>query len=171
MTATMPSTQAPAAAAVAAWLAKFEEVLTAGDPAGVAALFAADCYWRDLIAFTWNIRTFEGRAPAAAAAGRLAGHRRGGTRGGRRRGRGVDRLRDRRRPRPRSPAAARRPVLDAADHSRRAQGLRGAQRAQPPQGHGARGQPGAHHLAGSPRAGGVRAGPRRAAVRADRRRR
>ena len=62
MTATMPSTQAPAAAAVAAWLAKFEEVLTAGDPAGVAALFAADCYWRDLIAFTWNIRTFEGRA-------------------------------------------------------------------------------------------------------------
>src|SRR5580704_15693703 len=61
MTATTPSTQAPAAAAVTAWLARFEQALAAGDPAGAAALFAEDSYWRDLVAFTWNIRTFEGR--------------------------------------------------------------------------------------------------------------
>ena len=27
-----------------------------------AALFATDSYWRDLVAFTWNITTVEGRA-------------------------------------------------------------------------------------------------------------
>jgi putative flavoprotein involved in K+ transport len=60
MTATTQSRQAPAAAA-AAWLAAFGEALAAGDPAAAAALFAGDCYWRDLIAFTWNITTLEGR--------------------------------------------------------------------------------------------------------------
>ena len=66
MTATTQSTEAPAAAAVATWLATFGEALTAGDPAAAAALFAEDCYWRDLIAFSWNIRTFEGRGEITA---------------------------------------------------------------------------------------------------------
>lgn len=48
------------------WLQRFDEALTAGDPAAVAQLFGADSYWRDLIAFTWNIKTSEGRDEIAA---------------------------------------------------------------------------------------------------------
>ena len=50
-----------ATATVTTWLGQFGEALTANDPAGAAALFTEDSFWRDLIAFTWNIRTFEGR--------------------------------------------------------------------------------------------------------------
>jgi putative flavoprotein involved in K+ transport len=60
MTATVHQTEP--ATAVMAWLSAFEHALAAGDPAAAAALFLADCYWRDLIAFTWNIKTLEGRA-------------------------------------------------------------------------------------------------------------
>jgi putative flavoprotein involved in K+ transport len=42
-----------------AWLAAFAQALARGEP--VAPLFAEECYWRDLIAFTWTIRTLEGR--------------------------------------------------------------------------------------------------------------
>jgi putative flavoprotein involved in K+ transport len=58
--------QAPTAAAVTVWLTQFTDALTAGDAQAAAALFAEDCYWRDLIAFTWNIRTLEGRAEISA---------------------------------------------------------------------------------------------------------
>lgn len=34
--------------------------LAAGDTARVASLFHDDSYWRDLVAFTWNIKTVEG---------------------------------------------------------------------------------------------------------------
>jgi putative flavoprotein involved in K+ transport len=64
MTATLPSTEV--AAGVTAWLSQFGDALAAGDPAAAASLFTEDCYWRDLIAFTWNIKTLEGR-PAIAA--------------------------------------------------------------------------------------------------------
>ncbi len=47
---------------VDAWLARFEAALAARDAAAAAALFATDSYWRDLVAFTWNITTVEGRA-------------------------------------------------------------------------------------------------------------
>ena len=43
------------------WVDRFGLALAAGDAAGVAALFGAECYWRDLVAFTWTIRTLEGR--------------------------------------------------------------------------------------------------------------
>ncbi len=43
-----------------AWLADFASVLEHGDVDAAVALFDADCYWRDLVAFTWNIRTQEG---------------------------------------------------------------------------------------------------------------
>jgi putative flavoprotein involved in K+ transport len=43
------------------WLADFGTALTARDLDAAAALFEDDCYWRDLVAFTWNIRTQEGR--------------------------------------------------------------------------------------------------------------
>ena len=49
-------------ARVDAWLARFEAALAARDVAAAAALFATDSYWRDLVAFTWNITTVEGRA-------------------------------------------------------------------------------------------------------------
>ena len=44
------------------WVANFEAALNGPDPAAVAALFTDDCFWRDLVAFTWDIRTLEGRA-------------------------------------------------------------------------------------------------------------
>ncbi|MGA2714430.1 MAG: NAD(P)/FAD-dependent oxidoreductase [Bryobacteraceae bacterium] len=43
------------------FLAQFEAALTARDATAVAGMVAEDCYWRDLVAFTWNIRTMEGR--------------------------------------------------------------------------------------------------------------
>ena len=45
---------------VTRWLADFEKALTARDIDAAATLFVEDCYWRDLVAFTWNIVTVEG---------------------------------------------------------------------------------------------------------------
>ncbi|MEV5002002.1 NAD(P)/FAD-dependent oxidoreductase [Nocardioides sp. LML1-1-1.1] len=42
-----------------AWLAAFEDALAARDVDRAAGLFAATSFWRDLIAFTWNITTVE----------------------------------------------------------------------------------------------------------------
>lgn len=50
----------------ATWLASFAQALEAGDKDAATGLFPEDCYWRDLLAFTWNIRTMEGR-PAIRA--------------------------------------------------------------------------------------------------------
>jgi len=50
-----------AATRVDEWLADFERALTARDPVAAAALFATTSFWRDLVAFTWNITTVEGR--------------------------------------------------------------------------------------------------------------
>ncbi len=46
---------------VAAVLDKLDKALVANDVEGAASLFVDDCYWRDLVAFTWNLRTMEGR--------------------------------------------------------------------------------------------------------------
>ncbi|WP_072822702.1 NAD(P)/FAD-dependent oxidoreductase [Modicisalibacter ilicicola] len=43
------------------WLTDFDAALRKQDLPRVMALFQDDCYWRDLIAFTWNIRTVEGK--------------------------------------------------------------------------------------------------------------
>ena len=43
------------------FLAEFEAALTAVDLDAVAGMFAEECYWRDLVTFTWNIKTMEGR--------------------------------------------------------------------------------------------------------------
>ena len=48
------------------WLDDFGRALARGDIDATLALFDPDCYWRDLVAFTWNIRTQEG--PAAIRA-------------------------------------------------------------------------------------------------------
>ena len=47
------------------WLNQFDKALSASDIDAVAYLFQEDCYWRDLVAFTWNIKTLEGRAAIA----------------------------------------------------------------------------------------------------------
>ena len=54
--------RSPAATEVDQWLTRFGEALEQGDAAGAAELFAPESYWRDLVAFTWNIKTVEGRA-------------------------------------------------------------------------------------------------------------
>jgi putative flavoprotein involved in K+ transport len=47
-------------------LAALQHALRTGDIAGAAELFDDDCYWRDLVTFTWNITTLEGRAAIEA---------------------------------------------------------------------------------------------------------
>ncbi|KQY64650.1 MULTISPECIES: flavin-containing monooxygenase [unclassified Nocardioides] len=46
---------------VAGWFADLEAALQAGDATAAAGLFATESYWRDLIAFGWNLTTSEGR--------------------------------------------------------------------------------------------------------------
>ena len=48
------------------WVAAFSEALDARDAASAAALFGDECFWRDLAAFTWNVKTLEGRDEIAA---------------------------------------------------------------------------------------------------------
>src|SRR3954462_2243401 len=49
------------------WLPRFENALGAGDDAALAALFRADGHWRDVLAFSWQIRTVSGAQTIAAA--------------------------------------------------------------------------------------------------------
>ncbi|WP_229600388.1 flavin-containing monooxygenase [Reyranella humidisoli] len=44
------------------WLAEFASALKRADTDAAAAMFADECYWRDLVAFTWNIVTLESRS-------------------------------------------------------------------------------------------------------------
>jgi len=58
-TATMVMETTPAKKARDAafqWLGRFETALTAVAPTGIAALFAAECHYRDMLAFSWTIR-------------------------------------------------------------------------------------------------------------------
>lgn len=43
-------------------LAALDRALARSDLDDTLDLFADECYWRDLLSFTWNIRTFEGKA-------------------------------------------------------------------------------------------------------------
>ena len=88
---------------VADFLDVFGKALSAGDIEKAASQFQDDCYWRDLVAFTWNIRTMEGKDQVRdMLKSQLAltepsnwaiAERRGSGRGQRRR-RGMDHLRD-----------------------------------------------------------------------------
>src|SRR4051794_23534132 len=49
------------------WLSAFADALARNDASGAAALFDTESYWRDLIAFTWNLKTIEGPAAIAEA--------------------------------------------------------------------------------------------------------
>lgn len=55
-----------ATTAVSTWLSKFEAALSSSNIKAATALFDDECYWRDLVSFTWNIITLEGR-PAIEA--------------------------------------------------------------------------------------------------------
>jgi putative flavoprotein involved in K+ transport len=46
-------------ATVDGWLSAFQDALTARDVERAAGMFAATSFWRDLVAFTWNITTVE----------------------------------------------------------------------------------------------------------------
>ena len=38
-----------------------DKALSAGEVERAVDLFQTDCYWRDLVTFTWNIKTMEGK--------------------------------------------------------------------------------------------------------------
>lgn len=46
---------------VQTWLTELEQHLKNGGASAVANLFTEDCFWRDLVSFTWNIKTAEGK--------------------------------------------------------------------------------------------------------------
>lgn len=50
------------------WLGAFAAAVASRDEARIAALFAKECHWRDILAFTWNLHTTSG---ASAIAERL----------------------------------------------------------------------------------------------------
>lgn len=54
-------TQPTANERVSEWLSGFAGALDSGDGDAASDLFCDDCYWRDLVAFTWNLKTVEGR--------------------------------------------------------------------------------------------------------------
>ena len=62
-------TNSAVTAAAEAWLDDFGAALASGAAARIATLFAEDCHWRDILAFTWDLRTASG---AAAIAARMA---------------------------------------------------------------------------------------------------
>jgi len=45
---------------VAAWLSRFEQLLSTGHIEAAVELFLPDSFWRDILAFTWNLHTAEG---------------------------------------------------------------------------------------------------------------
>ena len=54
-------TQANPTQHISHWLSGFGAALERGDHAAAVAMFDGDCYWRDLVSFTWNIKTMEGQ--------------------------------------------------------------------------------------------------------------
>jgi putative flavoprotein involved in K+ transport len=48
-----------------AFLDAFGAALEAGDVDAATAMFQDTCFWRDLVSFTWNIKTVEGKAQVA----------------------------------------------------------------------------------------------------------
>ena len=125
---------------VSQWLADLDKALSARDVAAALALFQEDCFWRDLVAFTWNIKTMEGKDEMPRCSARrcpTSSRPTGASRARRLRPTASPRRGSPSRPVPRrqGPSAAEgRQVLDAADDRKRAQGLRGKSAAAPAHG-------------------------------------
>ncbi len=43
------------------WLGNFEAAQVSGDADAIAALFGEECFWRDLVSYSWNLKTVEGK--------------------------------------------------------------------------------------------------------------
>ena len=112
------------------WLDAFSSALASGEIERASSLFGDECFWRDLVAFTWNVKTLEGRDEIAAMLGaqlaaanptiwRIDGEptQSNGVDGS------VDHLRNKACPRARNPAPEGRSRLDVAYGHRGAQGL------------------------------------------------
>ena len=54
------------------WLGRLGRALTRPEPAEIGALFHADSYWRDAVAFTWRLGTVAGREAIGAALAQAA---------------------------------------------------------------------------------------------------
>ncbi len=61
MTSTLDAPPTATATRVAEWTTAFEDALRARDVDRAAGLFARTSFWRDLVAFSWNITTVEDR--------------------------------------------------------------------------------------------------------------
>jgi putative flavoprotein involved in K+ transport len=59
---------------VSGWLSELGTALDRGDVDTAVSLFAEESYWRDLVSFTWNITTLEGRPEIAAMLRAQLGH-------------------------------------------------------------------------------------------------
>lgn len=57
----MATNLAPPTQPLSDWLSCFAAALDHSDLAAAVDLFADECYWRDLVSFTWNIKTMEGK--------------------------------------------------------------------------------------------------------------
>jgi putative flavoprotein involved in K+ transport len=66
MTQHHASAAGPAEDAAAHWLAAFDDALRRRDTSAAADLFLPEGHWRDILAFTWHMRTMNGR-PAIRA--------------------------------------------------------------------------------------------------------
>ena len=51
----------PVVSQTEAFLKRFGDALANSDIAAAVDMFQDDCYWRDLVTFTWNIKTMEGK--------------------------------------------------------------------------------------------------------------
>lgn len=56
------------------WLHNFAAAVNAEDGTALQNLFVDDCFWRDLVSFTWNIKTMEGSAAIADMVSATLGH-------------------------------------------------------------------------------------------------
>ncbi|WP_221793778.1 flavin-containing monooxygenase [Oceanobacter mangrovi] len=72
------SYQSPASIAAQQWLDKLNQTLRQSGPESAAELFEANGFWRDLVAFTWNIKTLEGRQQIATMLAATLDHTRPG---------------------------------------------------------------------------------------------
>lgn len=64
-TALASTTLSAADQRVTDWLDRFETALETRNVEAASGLFASECFWRDIIAFTWNVKTLEGRESIA----------------------------------------------------------------------------------------------------------
>ncbi|TYL46344.1 NADPH-dependent L-lysine N(6)-monooxygenase [Nocardioides sp. BGMRC 2183] len=66
MTLTESAERTDLGATAAGWLEEFRTAVKSSSPVAVRELFHVDSWWRDLLAFTWDLRTAQGRDAVGA---------------------------------------------------------------------------------------------------------